>query len=236
MPIFQPFGPDHWMVLGMTAAVLWLMIANARRLRRAPRDGSVRAALALVLWGNEAIGLIGYALAQGRVRVPCQLCDLAMILMGWALLGSPRVVEELAFCWGLAGSLQALLTPDVAAGFPSGAWLTFFLGHGTVVIAAVYLATRGRLRLTMVSVWRVWLIGNGYVVLAGLLNLRLGTNFGYLAGKPEHPSVLDYLGPWPVYIVGMEAIGLASFFLCLGVSRMIDRVAAVSTVKGTRDV
>ena len=234
-PVFNPFGPDHWAVLGCVSVASWLLIANASGLRRMREDRIVRAGLAAVLLGNEGIGLLVQALTQGTVRLPFQLCDLAIFVVAWALLGHNRFAGELAFLWGLAGSLQAMLTPDVAAGFPSWTWLTFFLGHGSAVVSAVYLAVRGRVQPRSQSVWRVWLISNGYVVVAGILNWRLGTNFGYLASKPQHPSLLDALGPWPFYIAGMEVIGLLLFFLCLGVNRMIHRVAAIPIEKGTRD-
>jgi hypothetical integral membrane protein (TIGR02206 family) len=200
------------------------LVVSAKRLRGVGDDRAVRAGLAAGLVGNELISWI-YFVAQGRFGLPLQLCDLAVWLMAWALIGTNRVVGELAFFWGLAGSSQAVLTPDLREGFPSYPWLYFFLGHCGVVLSAVYLAARGRLSVSVRSVWRVWLISNGYVVIAGLLNWWLGTNFGYLARKPAHPSLLDYLGPWPVYIVGIEVIALVLFFLCLGLSRAIDRWA-----------
>ena len=233
MPTFQPFGPDHWAVLAFVGVASLVMIANASRVRRLHDDRVVRGGLALVLAGN-LLGSLAYLAAHGRWRLPFQLCDLAVLMMAWALLGSRRSVSELAFFWGLAGSLQAVLTPDLAVGFPSATWLTFFVNHCGTVLGAVYLAVRGRVQPTAGSVWRVWLITNLYVGVAGLLNRRLGTNFGYLASKPAHPSLLDALGPWPNYIVGMELIGLVSFFLCLGVSRMIDRVAAAQVMKETQ--
>jgi hypothetical integral membrane protein (TIGR02206 family) len=221
---FQPFGPSHWWVLTLTVGIAVALLMSVRRLRRVPDDRWVRVGLACGLVGNEVVSWV-YAITNGYWGLPLQLCDLAVFLVAWALVGERQLVKELAFFWGLAGSSQAVLTPDLLEEFPSYPWFQFFLGHGGVVLSAVYLAVRGRVQLTAGSVWRVWIISNAYVVVAMLVNWRLGTNFGYLARKPEHPSLLDYLGPWPLYILWVEVIALVLFFLCLGLSRAIDRIA-----------
>jgi uncharacterized membrane protein YwaF len=41
----------------------------------------------------------------------------------------------------------------------------------------------------------------------------LKTNFGYLAHPPPNPSLIDHLGPWPYYIIGLETIALVLFLL-----------------------
>ena len=57
----------------------------------------------------------------------------------------------------------------------------------------------------------VWL--NGYVAVALAANAAFGTNFGFLSRKPANPSLLDHLGPHPVYIAWLELIALAVFLL-----------------------
>lgn len=41
----------------------------------------------------------------------------------------------------------------------------------------------------------------GWVAFTFVFNLIAGTNYGYLNGKPPTASVLDLLGPWPVYLL-----------------------------------
>jgi len=51
--------------------------------------------------------------------MPMQLCDWAMFAVIAALVTRRRGVYELAYFWGLAGTLQAILTPNLRDGFPS---------------------------------------------------------------------------------------------------------------------
>lgn len=222
MSAFRTFGPDHQAVLGSLAAAAAALILAARPLRRLQDDRLMRLALAAALIANELSGW-AHALSRGRFTLPLHLCDLAVFLTAWALLGRSRLVGELAVCWGLGGSLQAVLTPDLRDGFPSFSWWQFFASHVGLVLSALVLLIIGRVRLSAASVWRVWAITTGYVAVIGLVNWRLGANFGYLARKPSQPSILDHLGPWPLYILWMELIGLALFFACLAASRLIER-------------
>ena len=208
---FVPWGPDHQAVVLLTAVAAAALILGRQHLRGAA-DHWARRVMAAVLVGNE---LLAWAIsaAHGQVLLPLQLCDLALFATAWALLKPQRSVAEVAYFWGLAGSLQAVLTPDLREPFPTYWWVKFFLGHCGVVLSAVYLAVTSNVQPTARSVWRVWWLSNGYAVVAGIVNWAFGTNYGYLARKPMQPSLLDHLGPWPTYILGTEVVALASFAL-----------------------
>lgn len=208
---FHPFGMDHLVVLAVTTGLAGFMIATRARLCGRPDQG-LRWTIAGVLAINMLIAY-AVALSQGVVLVPLQLCDLALLCTIWALLRPQWFVAELAYFWGLAGSLQAVLTPDLQEGFPGYWWIKFFLSHCGVVLSVVYLAATGRVQPTHRSVWRVFGLTNVYMAIAGLANWAWGTNYGYLAHKPTQPSMLDQLGPWPYYILAIELIALASFYL-----------------------
>lgn len=220
---FVLWGPEHRAVLALTGfGILAVILARTRLQQWRGKDAGWRRAIATALIVNELIE-VGLATAQGTARVPLQLCDLAVFLTAWALWSLRPLVSELAYFWGVAGSLQAMLTPDVRAAFPSYEWVKFFLTHCGVVLCVAYLAVTGRVCSTPQTIWRVFGLTNVYAVLAGLINWRFGTNYGYLAHKPMQPSLLDYFGPWPYYILVMEGAALLSFLLCRAPLRWIQR-------------
>ena len=68
-------------------------------------------------------------------------------------------------------------------------------------------------RPTLQSFKRIFVWTNIYMVIIFFLNLAIGSNYLFVAGKPEFPTLLDMLAPWPWYIIELEAVGFAIFFL-----------------------
>src|SRR3989338_2982299 len=106
---FVLFGTDHIAVVVLVAGAMVALIVGHRWITE-PRDRWLRRVAAIGLLGNEVIALI-VAVLQGRARVPLQLCELALFVTVWALWRPRHRVSELAYFWGVTGSVQALLTP-----------------------------------------------------------------------------------------------------------------------------
>ncbi len=120
---------------------------------------------------------------------------------------------ELAYYWGLAGSTMALLTPDLGVPALSYPGLYFFLAHGGVVIMNIVLVGGRLAKLSPGSNWRALLWLNVYAIAVGIFDTAFKTNYFYLCEKPAGASLLDYMGPWPVYILSCEVFGVAVFYL-----------------------
>ena len=151
--------------------------------------------------------------------LPFHLCDVAAIIAGFALITRNHLLCSLTYCWGLAATVQALITPALGVGFPSWPYFTFFIHHFAVVAAALY--------IPIVLGWRpkrpIWrtplnalLLGIAYQMLSLGINALLDTNFGFSMRKPISGSMLDHLGAWPWYLMVMWPIAFTLFFLlCL---------------------
>jgi len=205
------FGATHLAVLG---AILFLSLGAALLRVVGAGAGTVRAvaiALACVLLASKvAAFLMGWPKADLQNALPMHLCDWTCFAAMIALVWRRQLAFEMTWFWGLGGSLQALLTPDLAYDFPDPRFLAFFISHGGILVAIALLAFGMRMRPVPASLLRILLWTNLYVVIAGGLDYLLGANYGYLCQKPVHASLLDHLGPWPYYILSLEGINLAS--------------------------
>jgi hypothetical integral membrane protein (TIGR02206 family) len=204
---FSAYGPSHWVVLGVfvvgAAALIW--IGRRQNESQGRLLGRVLAALIVAAFGVALV----YKLIQPTIdnSVPLQLCDVAELTAAYALWSQRHWAFALTYYWGLVLSSQALITPDVgtpqegAPDFPHHLFVTFFTLHVLVVWAAIYLTWGRRMRPTWLSYRFAIIASLAWAVFTFTFNTIAGTNYGYLNRKPPTASLLDVLGPWPVYLL-----------------------------------
>jgi len=210
---FRAFGADHLAALAATAAVSLGLIAFGRR--RGAGTRVVDRVLAVVILGAQvADPLVAHAIGRlnWRQSLPVELCDLASFTAVVALWTRNRFAFELTWFWGLSGTLQALLTPAVAFGWPSPEFVRFFVLHGGIVAAALWLGPGTGMVPRAGSVLRTLLATLGAGGAVALLDVLLGANYWFLCFKPPG-SLLDWLGPWPVYVVAALGLGVGLWWL-----------------------
>jgi len=222
------FTPDHLGALGAIAIATAGLVVAARR-----RPGLWLRVLALVLvvaevswWVYLASG--GGEPGQRAQPLPLQLCDVAVLVAAAALWTRDRLLVEVTYFWGLAGTLQALLTPDLPQNFPSYPYFQYYVVHGGVVASALLLVIGLGLHPRPRSALKVAGLTIGYVTLVGVVDLVTGSNYMYLSAKPPSPTLLDLLGPWPVYLFSATLIGLALFALLDAPFRLRPRAARIA--------
>jgi len=209
MDTFETFGTTHLVMLALFVAGIWPVVALGRRLRHSPDARTVSRVFAVLLpcftIPMQVVDFLPGQFSFGST-LPLQLCDFAWIAATLALWTHHRFFVALTYYWGLVLTTQALVTPWLAADFPSPKFLGFWGMHYLIVWAAIYLVwglglTPGwRDYATTVATTAGWAVG------VYLFNVAAGTNYGFLNEKPSTASVLDYLGPWPAYVVAEVAI------------------------------
>ncbi len=147
--------------------------------------------------------------------LPFHLCDIVSLVLAVALFTGRQRWAELGYLWGLSATLQGLLTPAVKFDWFSPEYYAFFLQHGGVQVAALGLVCGMGLRPEAGAFRRTMLWSWLYMAVTFGINTLLRTNYGYLNGKPEVASLLDHLGPWPWYLLSLQAVAFVFFGLLL---------------------
>ncbi len=213
---FELFGTGHLLAM-LTLVVMGvaLVYPAARWLTR----GQARAlgvALAVFMFIEELVDR-GYHVALGDDfwghLLPLQMCGASVFLVMFLLVTHSRLVFHLVYFWGLGGASMAILTPDIAYAFPHLLHITYFASHALIVIGVVYMMANYGYRPTLRSLLTVIIFSNVYLLCMFPVNWLLGTNFLFISEKPETGSLLDFMGPWPWYVVGMEVVGILIFCL-----------------------
>lgn len=146
--------------------------------------------------------------------LPIQLCDISIFLSVPVLITKNRYLSELLYFWGLGGATQAILTPDIGNyTFPHFLFYQFFVSHGLIVISCLFMIFVYHFRPTLKSVIRAFVITNLYAAAIIPVNALTGGNYLFLRYKPQGGSIMELLGPWPWYILWLEAVALIIFLL-----------------------
>ena len=146
--------------------------------------------------------------------LPLHMCSVVVWLTMYMLLTNSYPIYEISYFLGIGGALQALLTPDITGyGFPHFRAFNTFLAHGLLVAVPVYMTLVEKYRPTLSSFKRVFLWTNIYIIPVFLLNLLIGSNYLFIAYKPDFPTLLDLLARWPWYIIQLEVVGFLILFI-----------------------
>jgi hypothetical integral membrane protein (TIGR02206 family) len=211
---FVLFGPAHLLIIA-AVPVLALGLTRLARGGWIPAH-RIRIALGVLLLANELIWY-GYRLRTEGFHfpevLPLELCDAVLWVTIVASLTLRPLLFEFSFYLGLSGTAMAILTPDLWAPPLSYPTIYFFLAHGGIVVIVLYLVWAKLARPRPGSIRRVMIGANMYAVLVGAFNAIFKTNYMYLCQKPESASLLDYLGPWPWYILTGQLLAVLLFSL-----------------------
>ncbi len=211
---FSLFDTPHLMALGIISLIclsfFYFRTVWSETEKRIFRYGL--AAFILVAELSWHWWVITYDQWTIQKMLPLHLCSVFIWLSIIMLARKSYGIFELAYFLGIGGAMQALLTPDAGIyGFPHFRAFQTFADHGGLFVACVYMAVVEGYRPTLQSFKRVFLWTNIYLVFVFFVNMLIGSNYLFVAHKPDFPSLLDVLAPWPWYILQLEVI---AFLIC----------------------
>jgi hypothetical integral membrane protein (TIGR02206 family) len=186
--------------LFVVGAAVLVRLGRRQTESQARRLGRVLAVLTAAIYGATLVHFSIPPTIGGSV--PLRLTDLATVAAACALWSRAQWAYALTYYWGLVLSTQALISPVLTGpDVPHYQFLAFWAIHLLVVWAAIYL-TWGR---GMRPRWRSYrftvLVTVVWAAVTFTFNRVAGTNYGFLNRKPATATLLDVLGPWPVYLL-----------------------------------
>jgi hypothetical integral membrane protein (TIGR02206 family) len=200
---FDSFGTSHLVVLAVFVLGIWPVIALGRRVRGTADEMRVCRVYALLIpCFTIPLQVIDFLPGNYDLQttLPLQLCDFASIAAVAALWTRRPTPVGLTYFWGLALTTQALITPALDRDFPDPKFIAYWGMHLLIVWAAVFLTWGLGLHPTWRDYRRTVAITATWAVAVFCFNVAVGTNYGFLNRKPA-TSILDLLGPWPLYVV-----------------------------------
>ena len=210
---FASFSSSHWWTLAVFVGLLALVIKLGQKLSGGQnlwlgRGIAVFLTITVLIfsWIHSYNGLFNH-----KVDLPLSICNL-FALLAPLLFWHPNFRRfEIIYFLVLCGTFQAMLTPDLYAGVPIYGFFKDWILHVGLVILVIHHLLAFKLIPEAKSMLRTFGCLNIYLLALIPINLGLDANYLYMMSKPINPSILDYFGPWPFYILVCEVLAIGFF-------------------------
>lgn len=212
-PGLHIFGLIHLAILAAVPALAALLAVAQRRFSSLGR--SIRLGLSILLFASSASYYASFVIHGVPLfpnHLPLELCDFSLWLVIAALLTLNSTVFDIVYYWALAGASMSLLTPDL---WHPSLFLSvqFFVDHGLIVLAVLYLVWSRQARPRPGSILKAMIAVNAIVPVVGTFDYFFKTDYMFLRAKPPTVSLLTVLGPWPWYVLVCEGVAIGLFLL-----------------------
>ena len=191
----QPLAYGGAVALGASACVT---LCVAARRHPGPWVNTAARAIGAVLMADALSYSIALAVEgtwSTRTDLPLALCNMAVPVAAAACEWRVPMLVELTWFWGLAGTLQAVITPDLGVGFPHPVFFQYVVGHVAIVTAALFLVVGLRITPRPGAVRRTYLVTATYTAFVGVVDWVSGANYMFLRHAPSTWTALRLLGP-----------------------------------------
>lgn len=211
---FHMWGTAHLITIAL-ALILVLALFIFQRLLSRYRQVIRITVGCLLITGRLSMDV--WYLVNGQWTVtnslPFQLCDICAIVCGIMLLTKSRQLFEITYFIALGGPIQAILTPDLNYGFPQFRFLQFFITHFLILISPLILCLFYQYSIHLKSLVKSFIVLNALALVMFFIDIWLDANYMLLRGKPNSASLLDFLGPYPYYILSLEGIAIIVYVI-----------------------
>ena len=212
---FEMFSRAHWEAIVALFFVIVLLYFSKKKwsfqpqkLRRIER---IFAGSLLIMDVLYYIWLFQAGRWNVSNSMPLELCSISLAMTIILLWTGNKHVYDFVFYAGIGGALQAVATPVLDMGFPHFRYFHFFYTHIGIVITALYFTWVKGYRPTFKGIIKTMVALNVLLPIVFAINVFLQGNYMFLRMKPANGSILDFLGPYPWYILSLEVVAFSTF-------------------------
>jgi hypothetical integral membrane protein (TIGR02206 family) len=205
---FEMFSASHIVIITLLFLVsIGIYLWRNKLINVLGRKIEIGVALSLIIIeGGYHLWMVVNGTWDISHAIPLELCSLSLILAILLLLTRKKLIYEILLFTALLGASQALLTPALTYDFPHFRFFHFFYTHLMIIWIPLYFTWVKGYRPTIWSVVKLIVFLNILMPLIMLINHLVGGNYMFLSHKPETASLMDVLGPYPLYILSMEGL------------------------------
>ncbi|MBE1556108.1 TIGR02206 family membrane protein [Sporosarcina limicola] len=212
---FVMFSLPHFAAIGLLIFAIILLYSFKRKVHVTILGGQrIERVFAISLLMMELYFHMSY-MWVGRWAIsyslPLELCSFSLIVAITLLWTGNRHLVDFVFYAGIGGAIQAFLTPVIDFGYPHFRYFHFFYVHGGIILTALYFYRMKGYRPTFKGIIKTMVTLNGLLPVIFAINWIVNGNYMFLQQKPSGGSLLDYLGPYPWYILSLEAVAFTMF-------------------------
>jgi hypothetical integral membrane protein (TIGR02206 family) len=212
---FQSFSIEHGIpvFVFICSTILWIRFARSWSKERQFQSVFVFSLVIAftVLWWMIYRSFIGKF--DIKEDLPFHLCNILALVIPIALYYKSRWFFAVLYFWVLAGTMQAVVTPDLKQPFPHYMYFRYWWIHCGMISLVIYILFVFKWKIYLSDIKNAMIGANVYLLFAMLVNILTGGNYFFTMRKPDAATILDYLGPWPWYLLTGQIVMLMSFLL-----------------------
>lgn len=151
-----------------------------------------------------------------QIWLPLHMCHLSNFFIIYMLITGKRgFLVEVAYFWTFAGASMALITPDLAWGWPEMNYIMFMVTHGLLLLGMLHFTVVEGLRPSIQSIWKVFKFSVAGLLIILPINYLIGplANYWYLRAPPVSGSLMDFLPAPPGHIPFVMLLAYIAFWI-----------------------
>lgn len=216
-PTFEMFSSAHFAAIVALFFVIFLLFLSRKKWSIQPYNlRRIERLFALSLLIVDVFYYI-WLVQAGRWNIsnslPLELCSISLLMTIFLLWTGNKHLYDFVFYAGIGGAIQAVATPVLDMSFPHFRYFHFFYTHIGIVITALYFSWVKGYRPTFKGIIKIMIALNVLLPIVFAFNIFLQGNYMFLRMKPTNGSLLDYLGPYPWYILSLEGVTFLIFVI-----------------------